>query len=167
LTDLVDHVKLLRMSRQKNLLRIEAAMVELGRMTRSGRADRLRCERAGVEVTGAAQRLIYYLMENGPLRLSELARRTETDPGILTRQVNVIERQGLVERLPDPTDRRATLLRMSPRGRRVAQKLREVQDEVLGGQLADWSPGDLERAAALMERLIRDVRPEWEGESEG
>jgi DNA-binding MarR family transcriptional regulator len=154
------------MSRQKSLLRIEAAMVELGRMTRSGRADRLRCERAGVEVTGAAQRLIYYLMENGPLRLSELARRTETDPGILTRQVNVIERQGLVERLPDPTDRRATLLRMTPRGRRVAQKLREVQDEVLGGQLAEWSPGDLERAAALMERLIRDVRPQWEGEAE-
>lgn len=153
------------MSRHKNLLRIEAAMVELGRMTRSGRADRLRCERAGVDVTGAAQRLIYYLMENGPMRLSELARRTETDPGILTRQVNAIEQQGIVVRRPDPTDRRATLVHMSARGRRIAQRLREVQDEVLGGQLAAWTAGDLERAADLMERLIRDVRPEWEGES--
>ncbi len=155
------------MSRQKNLLRIEAAMVELGRMTRSGRADRLRCERAGVELTGAAQRLIYYLMENGPMRLSDLARRTETDPGILTRQINAIERQGIVERKPDPTDRRAALVQMSPKGRRVAQRLREVQDEVLGGQLARWTRVDLERAADLMEQLIRDVRPEWEGEAEG
>lgn len=154
------------MSRQKDLLRIEAAMVELGRMTRSGRADRLRCERAGVDVTGAAQRLIYYLMENGPMRLSELARRTETDPGILTRQVNAIERQGIVVRRPDPTDRRATLVSMTARGRRIAQRLREVQDEVLGGQLAAWTAGELERAADLMERLIRDVRPEWEGESQ-
>lgn len=153
------------MSRQKNLLRIEAAMVELGRMTRSGRADRLRCERAGVEVTGAAQRLIYYLMENGPMRLSELARRTETDPGILTRQVNGLEKQGLVERRPDPTDRRAALVQMSPKGRRIAQRLREVQDEVLGGQLAGWAASDLERAASLMEQLIRDVRPKWEGET--
>lgn len=155
------------MSRPKNILRIEAAMVELGRMTRSGRADRLRCERAGVELTGAAQRLIYYLMENGPMRLSELARRTETDPGILTKQVNAIERQGIVERKPDPTDRRAALVQMSPKGRRVAQRLREVQDEVLGGQLASWSRADLERAADLMEQLIRDVRPKWEGDSEG
>lgn len=155
------------MARQKDLLRIEAAMVELGRMTRSGRADRLRCERAGVEVTGAAQRLIYYLMENGPMRLSELARRTETDPGILTRQVNAIEAQGIVERRPDPNDRRASLVHMSTKGRRLAQRLREVQDEVLGGQLAKWSASELERAADLMERLIRDVRPKWEGESEG
>ncbi len=153
------------MSRQKSLLRIEAAMVELGRMTRSGRADRLRCERAGVEVTGAAQRLIYYLMENGPMRLSELARRTETDPGILTRQVNALEQQGLVARRPDPTDRRAQIVRMLPKGRRIALRLREVQDEVLGGQLAGWTMGDLEQAAGLMEQLIRDIRPKWEGET--
>ena len=142
-------------------------MVELGRMTRSGRADRLRCERAGVEVTGAAQRLIYYLMENGAMRLSELARRTETDPGILTRQVNALERQGIVERRPDPTDRRAMTVHMLPRGRRIALRLREVQDEVLGSQLADWTAGDLDQAAGLMEQLIRDIRPKWEGESEG
>lgn len=153
------------MSRQKNLLRIEAAMVELGRMTRSGRADRLRCERAGVEVTGAAQRLIYYLMENGPLRPSELARRTDTDPGILTRQVNALERQGIVERRPDPTDRRAMTVHMLPRGRRIALRLREVQDEVLGSQLAGWTAGDLDQAAGLMEQLIRDIRPKWEGET--
>lgn len=140
-------------------------MVELGRMTRSGRADRLRCQRAGVEVPGAAQRLIYYLMENGPMRLSELARRTETDPGILTRQVNALEKQGIIERRPDPTDRRAVIVQMSPKGRRIAQRLREVQDEVLGGQLAGWTAVDLERAASLMEQLIRDVRPKWEGES--
>ena len=142
-------------------------MVELGRMTRSGRADRLRCERAGVEVTGAAQRLIYYLMENGPLRLSELARRTETDPGILTRQVNALEKQGIVERRPDPTDRRAMTVHMLPRGRRIALRLREVQDEVLGSQLADWTAGDLDQAAGLMEQLIRDIRPKWEGDCEG
>jgi DNA-binding MarR family transcriptional regulator len=155
------------MSRQKNLLRVEAAMVELGRMTRSGQADRLRCERAGVEVTGAAQRLMYYLMENGPLRLSELARRTETDPGILTRQVNALERQGIVERRPDPTDRRAMTVHMLPRGRRIALRLRAVQDEVWGSQLAGWSGTEIEQAAGLMEQLIRDIRPKWEGESEG
>lgn len=153
------------MARQKDLLRIEAAMVELGRMTRSGRADRLRCERAGVEVTGAAQRLIYYLMENGPMRLSELARRTETDPGILTRQVNALEQQGLVGRRPDPTDRRAWIVRMLPKGRRIALRLREVQDEVLGSQLAGWTAAELEQAAGLMEQLIRDIRPKWEGET--
>ena len=75
-----------------------------------------------------------------------------------------MESQGLVERRPDPTDRRAALLHLMPKGRRMADKLREVQDEVLGGQLARWSASDLERAADLMEQLIRDIRPEWEGE---
>jgi DNA-binding MarR family transcriptional regulator len=139
--------------------RIENAMIELNRMSRSGRADRQRSELAGVDLTGVAQRLLHPVFEHGPQRLAEIARRTGTDPGIVTRQVDVIEREGLVERRPDPTDRRALLLHLTRKGRRIAAELRAVQDEIFARQLADWSKAELESAARVMERLVGDLRP--------
>jgi DNA-binding MarR family transcriptional regulator len=41
-----------------------------------------------------------------------------------------LERHGYVERLPDPTDRRAKLVRATARGREVFAIAREVVDEV-------------------------------------
>jgi len=83
------------MSKQKNMRRIESAMVEMNRLTRSGRGDNERSRRAGVELTGAGQRLLQQVGEYGPVRLAHLARRTNTDPGIVTRQVDTLEAEGL------------------------------------------------------------------------
>lgn len=146
------------MSRQKSMRRIESSMIELNRMTRSGRGDSVRNRLAGVDLSSAAQRLLHQVVEHGPVRLAHLARRTGTDPGIVTRQVDAIESEGLVERRPDPTDRRALLLHMTPKGRRTAARLRRVQDEIFAQQLADWSAVELETAAGAMERLSRDLR---------
>ncbi len=133
-------------------------MLELSRMARGGRADSIRSERAGAKVTGAAQRMIDQMVEHGPSRMAELARRAGTDPGIVSRQVDALVGEGLVERRADPEDGRAWLLHFTPRGRRAADRLREVQDEIFGELLGEWSTVDLEQLATLMERLAQDLR---------
>jgi DNA-binding MarR family transcriptional regulator len=55
----------------------------------------------------------------GPLRISELAsREAMTQPG-MTALVNRLAEDGYAERVDDPTDRRATLVRITPAGERV------------------------------------------------
>jgi DNA-binding MarR family transcriptional regulator len=55
----------------------------------------------------------------GPLRISELTEREGlTQPGMTT-LINRLVEEGLAERFADPTDRRATLVRITPAGQRV------------------------------------------------
>jgi DNA-binding MarR family transcriptional regulator len=142
------------MSREENLRRIERAMVALNRIARSGRGDTAREERAGVAIPGSAQRVLYQLVERGEARLTELAQWTGSDHGILSRQVDLLEKEELLERRADPRDGRARVLHVTARGRGVSARLRRVQDETFSTLLRAWSSPDLKRTAELMERLV-------------
>jgi DNA-binding MarR family transcriptional regulator len=69
--------------------------------------------------------LFHYLRE-GRLRLTELAERTHTTKQALRYTINQLEAAGYVERVPDPTDGRAKIIRLTERGwegRRVADEI--------------------------------------------
>jgi DNA-binding MarR family transcriptional regulator len=55
--------------------------------------------------------------ENG-IRMGELSSRLMVTTGNITGLTNELERDGLVERMSDPTSRRAFLVRLTPKGRR-------------------------------------------------
>jgi len=65
----------------------------------------------------------------GPITLSELAAAEQVRPPTITRLVQELERAGLLERLPDPTDRRVVRVRATAAGRRLlaAGRTRRVQ----------------------------------------
>ena len=60
------------------------------------------------------------LFEEDGLRLGELARRARLSKQTLTELVRRLERAGLVERRPDPTDGRAVVVFLPPRARAFA-----------------------------------------------
>ena len=69
--------------------------------------------------------LFHHLREGG-LRLTELAERTHTTKQAMRYTINQLEAAGYVERVPDPTDGRAKIIRLTERGwegRRVADEL--------------------------------------------
>ncbi len=72
-------------------------------------------------------------------RLTELARGANMTPQAMGELVDELEELGYVERRPDPTDRRAKLIVLTPRGREcidagiaTIQGIEERIDEVLG-----------------------------------
>ncbi|WP_199701664.1 MarR family winged helix-turn-helix transcriptional regulator [Jiangella rhizosphaerae] len=80
-------------------------------------------ERTGV--TPGQLRVLRLLSAAGsPLRVSELARRLDVIPRSATSVVDLLEERGLVERRPDPDDRRATLVALTPSGTQVLRSLR-------------------------------------------
>lgn len=106
---------------------------------------------AGYDVTVAQARLAQRIAEEGT-RLTELADRAGVTKQTASLLVAALEREGLVERVPDPADGRARLIQLSPRGRQAAQRAMEVVIGVEGEWTAHLGPELTER---LREALVR------------
>ena len=74
-------------------------------------------------------------------------------PRSVTSKVDAAEADGLVRRLPDPTDRRATLLELTPAGRSLLAAISAQRHEGAAERLGRLSPED----QAELLRLLRVV----------
>ncbi|MEU8139467.1 MarR family winged helix-turn-helix transcriptional regulator [Streptodolium elevatio] len=87
----------------------------------------------------------------GPMRLTELARTEQiSQPGI-TQLVTRLERDGLVERRPDPGDGRAVLVHITEAGRRIGRSRHADRARHLAPLIA--------RLTAEQRRAIADALP--------
>jgi DNA-binding MarR family transcriptional regulator len=75
------------------------------------------------ELTFARYELLVLLLfsDNGSLALSRVGDRLQVHPASVTNVVDRLERQGMVRRVPHPSDRRATLAEITDEGRRAAE----------------------------------------------
>jgi DNA-binding MarR family transcriptional regulator len=83
-----------------------------------------------------------------------LLKETLVTSGTMTNRVDRLAARGLVERLPDPSDRRGVLVRLTPEGRRTVdgafEALLDAERELLGGLPAK----DHKQLAALLRALM-------------
>jgi DNA-binding MarR family transcriptional regulator len=66
----------------------------------------------------------------GPQPMRAMAVQNSCDPSNVTGVIDRIERLGLVQRTPDPSDRRVRLLSLTAEGRRVRRKIDAELDDV-------------------------------------
>jgi DNA-binding MarR family transcriptional regulator len=62
------------------------------------------------------------LAESGPLTQIELANATATDRTAMVYQLDELEEQGLVQRMPNPDDRRSYLIHLTAQGEKTRRK---------------------------------------------
>jgi DNA-binding MarR family transcriptional regulator len=136
---------------------IEQALTRLIRRGNQPRVHERLAARAGVSLDRAAYAALSRVHEAGPLRLSELATRMGVDVSTASRQLQQLERSGLVARVGDPADRRASLLELSAEGRRVLARMRQARHAGLARVLAGWSARDRRRLATALTRLVDDL----------
>ena len=60
----------------------------------------------------------------------DIAKRLRIEGPTMTRMLDTLEADGLVERLPDPADRRTKQLRLTAEGERVLEKIFVISDEL-------------------------------------
>jgi DNA-binding MarR family transcriptional regulator len=136
---------------------IEQALTRLIRRGNQPRVHERLAARAGVALDRAGYAVLCRVHEGGPLRLSELAGRMGVDTSTASRQVQQLERSGLVGRVADPHDRRASLLELSAEGQRALARMREARRASLAQVLGDWSVKDRRALAVLLARLVDDL----------
>jgi DNA-binding MarR family transcriptional regulator len=78
---------------------------------------------------------VMQFLDDGGTRVSVLAERAQMTKQSMAELVLHLERLGYVERVPDPGDRRAKLVRATPRGKQLYAIAREVVAEIE----ADWT----------------------------
>jgi DNA-binding MarR family transcriptional regulator len=91
-------------------------------------------------------------LAEGPLSLSELATAVSVDAPYATLIVDSLEERGLVERRPDPADRRRKLVALTPEGKEAAQRALRIRREPPPG-FAALSPAELDTLEGLVRRL--------------
>lgn len=84
------------------------------------------------------------LERNGPVRPGDLAARLSITAASMSRLTEALEQGRWVERAPDPDDRRACLLSLSPHGRSVLTTLRRENAEELAAYIRDMPDADRE-----------------------
>lgn len=145
---------------EKDLKRVEEAVEALTRLFGGRGPARARAERAGIPLNRTAQRLLWFVVTEGPIRISDLARADDTTDPIASRQVALLESEGYVERLASPSDGRVSLVRATAKGRQAGARLRRATDEIFRELMSGWSSRDLGQLSNLLERLVLDLRSE-------
>jgi len=119
---------------------------------------RLRTADAATGVSAPRLSALSVVVFRGPLTLSELAAAEQVRPPTITRLVQHLERDGLVERLPDPGDRRVTRVRATIAGRRLLTAGRVRRVRRLAGDVSRLSVADrrtLTHAVDVLWRLVQ------------
>jgi len=88
----------------------------------------------------------------GVLPLGKMGQRLMIHPTSVTNIIDRLERQGLVRRLPHPTDGRTTLAELTGDGRSLARQATEAVNAVAFG-LGTLSAGDLRQLMRIVRKL--------------
>jgi DNA-binding MarR family transcriptional regulator len=107
------------------------------------------------DLSPSQARALSVLARHGGMRPGELARHLRIAPRSATEVVDGLTDRGLVERIPDPDDRRATQLRLTDAGTRTAEGIRTSRGEELGELFGHLSATDRAELARLLGELRR------------
>ncbi len=118
---------------------------------------RLRVEDRASELSGPRLSALSVVVFGGPIALSALAEAEQVRLPTMSQLVRGLEGAGLVERVPDASDRRVQMLRATARGRKLLQEGRARRVARLAREIAALPARDLAaigRAASAIERLF-------------
>ena|SRR5262245_32500113 len=107
----------------------------------------------GLGVTRAQWKVLFRLTRQPGMRQIELADLLDIEPITLTRILDRLQEAGLVERTPDPSDRRAWRLHVTAKAQPLVVKLRAIADEMTAETFSGIDPGELETTRRVLERV--------------
>ncbi len=116
---------------------------------------------------GYHYRLLATLEQHGPASQAMLGRRSGIHLSDMVAAVNELAERHLVERAPDPADRRRNVISLTTAGRRQLRRLEKQLAERQEQLLDPLSPADRERLTDLLSRLLEhhnlNARPGADG----
>jgi DNA-binding MarR family transcriptional regulator len=106
----------------------------------------------------ARLRLLQSLHCGGPAIMRDLGAQLETTPRNMTAMIDALEEARLVVRRPHPTDRRATLIELSPEGAREAAQEIGPRLDAMSEIFAGLSSAEREQFSAILTKLMLAMR---------
>jgi DNA-binding MarR family transcriptional regulator len=98
-------------------------------------ARRLRPTSAGSELTPSQTSVLFTIVRLGPLGLGEVAEIESVNPTMLSRITAQLCDAGLIHRESSPGDRRAALVKATPAGRKMRERIHKERTAALGAHV--------------------------------
>ena len=113
------------------------------------------------ELPTASRSVLHHLTLTGPLTIGEMAKHLGRAQSVVSEIVDHLERDGLLERMRDPADKRRTLVWLSDQGLSLLDREREVlSGELLTRAMTRMKPADRLSLLRGMHALIAADRGE-------
>jgi len=116
-------------------------------------SDRLRSR--GFDVTRAHSAVLANIDIATGTRPTVLAERAAVTKQAIGQVIDDLEARSLVTRVADPTDRRARLIRLTAKGRRLVAAAQEVIQEIEASVLEEVSAGSMDATRRTLSALIQ------------
>lgn len=108
---------------------------------------------AGLAVTAGEARTLVHAARAGEVRQAVLAERMGVEAMTLSGYLDRLEARGLIERRPDPTDRRAKLVCLTEASEEMLQQIKAVAAGVRAEASQNIDDGDWENFLAMLKRV--------------
>ena len=105
----------------------------------------------------AAHVLLFPLTRLGPLRQGALAEVVHADPSTVSRHVTLLVDRGLVCRVADASDGRASRLVVTPAGEAVLDQMRQERSALFERVTAGWADDELRTFTRQLHRLVQQL----------
>jgi DNA-binding MarR family transcriptional regulator len=104
-------------------------------------------------VTPSQSRALQTLARHGAMRMTELSEHLHIAPRSATEVADDLEAKDLVQRHPDPTDRRATKVELTTSGAEIARAIRTAREAEAERVFDRLTAGEREALAQLLRKL--------------
>lgn len=92
-----------------------------------------------------------------PKSQSDVARRLRVEGATVTRMIDILSKEGLVERHPHPDDRRINLVAITPAGETALEEIFGIYDGLRDHVLADLSGDDRAQMHRMLDGVIARI----------
>ena len=147
-----------------------ANLSQIGPLLRQAQRHSTRTFAAALQPLGIEGRhfgVLFHLDLYGPLSQRRLMDLTGEDRSAMVRTIDDLERLGLALRRPDPVDRRAHAVELTPAGHQLRAQAGAIAEEVAARLLDGFTPEERDALFALLERFAaspsRPTNPTQEG----
>jgi MarR family transcriptional regulator, transcriptional regulator for hemolysin len=126
--------------------------------------NRFEVRAAEIPLNLAQAKALVRLENNEGVSQARLAELADVDPMTMVRILDRMEAEGLLERRPDPADRRARCLFLTAKAKPILNEIWRLIEEIRAEVFAGVSKEERERFMGVLERLYANIS-QLEGKS--
>jgi DNA-binding MarR family transcriptional regulator len=119
--------------------------------------DRFEVRAAEIPLNLAQAKALVRLEKNEGVSQARLAELAEVDPMTMVRILDRMEAEGLLERRPDPADRRARCLYLTAKAKPILGEIWRLSDEIRAEIFAGVSQAEREQFMTVLQRLYANI----------
>jgi DNA-binding MarR family transcriptional regulator len=119
--------------------------------------NRFEVRAAEIPLNLAQAKALVRLETNEGVSQARLAELAEVDPMTMVRILDRMEAEGLLERRPDPADRRARCLYLTAKAKPILNEIWRLSEEIRAEIFAGVSKEERERFMGVLERLYANI----------